>query len=88
MKKKILSYFFVTAFVLIAIVTGITKYQENQSLLISDLALSNIEALAQDESKECKGGKCEFTDNMGNTCKVCCEEGQRAECDVFGCRCM
>lgn len=88
MKKKILSYFFVVAFVLIAIVTGINEYQENQSLLISDLALANIEALARDESGDCKGGKCDFEDNMGNKCSACCSEGQRAECDVYGCRCM
>lgn len=87
MKKKIFTYFGVTILALIAIVTGINKYQESRSVVF-DLALANIEALARDESGECKGGKCEFTDKAGNKCSSCCAEGQRAECDVFGCRCM
>lgn len=88
MKKRNLSYFLVTTFVLIAIVTSINKHQKNEFQVISDLTLSNIEALADNESNECKGGKCEFTDKNGNSCKACCVEGQRAECDVFSCRCM
>ena len=55
MKKKFLG---IVAAVAVVAIAGVNYLQMNQSTELSDLALANVEALAQGESgpKDCPGG--------------------------------
>ena len=55
MKKNIFTIFFASAFALMA---GYVVYASQQEVEMSDLAMANVEALADDESVtvECPGG--------------------------------
>ena len=96
MKKKVVYQLFVSAFVVCAFVVGVNINLKGISVNLSDIALSNIEILAQNESGgsdcntvNCPGGCCEFTwGSTGDKCYICCPSGDKAVCtpDV-GCDC-
>lgn len=94
MKTKILRGVFALA------VTVATGYGVNQSMQkdtdLSEMALSNVEALAWFEGGDgdgntigCPGGTCSMTDSFGRSCTACCPSGLKPKCDLsFGtCSC-
>ena len=87
MKKKILGGIAILA---IAAVAALNVSFSAKSNGLSDVSLTNIEALAEIESgntKDCPGGSCSFSDAFGNVCTACCPEGKNPRCDTFGCTC-
>jgi hypothetical protein len=66
MKKKILSIAFVAA---IAVAGAWNFMQSQDEVTLSDLALENVEALA--ECEPTTGGSCWYSNNLG----TCCEAG-------------
>lgn len=62
MKKKFLG---IVAAVAVVAITGVNYLQMNQSVELSDLALANVEALAQGES-----GQVDCCPDPGDTCKL------------------
>lgn len=53
MNKKVMKAAFVAA---IAMVSGINVFNVQKSEVLSDMALANVEALANDENTDCSGG--------------------------------
>jgi len=74
---------------------GVNRNMENNANL-SEMALKNVEALAQFEGDGgdgntigCPGGTCSMTDSFGRSCTACCPSGLKPKCDLsFGtCSC-
>ena len=87
-KKVFFSSFFGVVLFAGAILVGVSFNLNNASM--SDIALSNIKILAQNENgdSECPGGSCGFTWNDGNSCFACCPEGKNPKCTPNdGCSC-
>jgi hypothetical protein len=77
------------AAIVIAVVAAVNVNLNSQNdNLLSDLALANVEALAQEgNTGNCPGGSsCSYSNSPG-TCTVCCPAGKNPKCDVFGCTC-
>lgn len=53
MVKKLFVAFFITA---IGLFTGYSMYLSQNEMVMSDLALANVEALAMDENLDCLNG--------------------------------
>ena len=96
MSKK--SFFKIFVFVLFtsAIVVGVNINLNRGNVSLSDLALSNIEVLAQSEivplkcdALICPGGCCNVTSVYGTGCGVCCGTGGNATCNAtwYTCSC-
>ena len=63
-----------------------TTYAQSQ---LSNIALSNLEALADgEEDSPCSGSYCEFIYSDGSSCYVCCTKNQSPMCGPKGCTCI
>jgi len=89
MKKNFLLALFTLVIVIVATVNVNLKGDNGTQLA---LAMKNIEALADGETggnntKDCPGGYCDYTDSFGNKCTACCPTGKDPKCNSFGCEC-
>ena len=82
MKKKILSGLFALALLATAGYGGQKSLKSNADL--SDLALANVEALAQNESGGSKGLLYGTAPDENGQCKYCCCPGDN-DCSAAGC---
>ena len=94
MKKNVFFKLFVFVLFTSAIVVGVNINLNDDNVNLSDLALSNLEILAQSESggdcnvQNCPGGCCDFTSgSTGDRCSACCPEGKNPTCNSSGCNC-
>ena len=94
MRRKVLIKMFAFVIIMSAITVGVNINLKGTNANLSDLALSNIEILAQNESGSgccevscCPGGCCEFTSGSGDTCRACCNESDRPNCNGGDCEC-
>ena len=89
MKRKV--FLKLIAFVLFtsAIVIGVNITLNDHNAFLSDIALGNIEILAQNEGpSNCPEGRgCSMTFVGGGKCSVCCPPGKTPKCDIMGCEC-
>lgn len=79
------------SFVTVSAIAGVAIYnfQKENQLVMTDLALMNIEALASNEGNttDCPGGYCSHRNSFGEFCEACCPKGKNPTCDTFGCSC-
>ena len=94
MNKKVFFKLLVFALFTCAIVVGINVKLNSNNVILSDLALSNIEILAQSEggskcnTGDCPGGCCDWTSgSTGDKCSACCPVGKDPTCNSSGCNC-
>ena len=94
MKRK--EIFKMFAFVLLtsAFVVSVNFNLNKDNFILPDLALRNLEILAQSEDggggctiRNCPGGCCGHSDIFGNNCSACCPDGKDPTCNSFGCSC-
>ena len=88
-RKTFLLRLFVFVFFTGTIVFGVSVNLNNVDM--SDLTLSNIGILAQNEDngEQCPGGSCHFTWNDGSACLACCQVGKDPSCSPSGgCQCI
>lgn len=88
MNKKI----FAAMVVMAALFVGYSTYDMPNEKKLTCFALANVEALANTEApggstKDCPGGSCSHTFSNGEVCTACCPEGDRPECNIYGCTC-
>ena len=98
MKKNVLFKLFALVFLTSAIVVGVNITLNGSNVNLSDIALSNIEILAQNEGGDddccevscCPGGCCRLTHPDGRTCRACCIEDDRPHCNMYNgdCECI
>lgn len=77
MKKNLIKSVFVVA---VAILAGINVFNAQKTVVLSDVAMANVEALANDESGRCTESNCKRVesgtcyyynlDNLGNICET------------------
>jgi hypothetical protein len=85
MKKKIIGGIAIVAY---AAIIGLNVKMNSQESKLTNLALANVEALAEEtggNAHDCPGGYCSFTDNWGNKCEACAPTGKNPKCNSYGC---
>ena len=93
MKKRDFLKLLIFALFTCAIVVGINVKLNSSNVILSDLALSNIEILAQSEggskcnTGDCPGGCCNYNNVWGDECNACCPDGKSPSCSKTGCSC-
>ena len=90
MKKKFFYKLFVFTLFISVMVVGVNinlLYGVNENL--TNIALCNIEILAQNEGEnldDCPGGFCYY--GGWSSCGACCPERKEPFCTSFGCGCI
>jgi hypothetical protein len=86
MKKRQFLKFIVIPFIgMVVLLFGLSINLKSNNAYLSDIALINIEALADNEltTEECPGGACYY----GDTCKTCCPKSSDPRCEQTQCGC-
>lgn len=87
-KKEItMKKLFGTMAVAAALFTGYNAYNANINNELTDIALTNVEALAESTENNCPGGACSYTASDGSTCTACCPANKIAVCNSIACFC-
>ncbi len=89
-KLKVTMTWLAAAIFLFALAINVKVTLDDPFVMVSD------EAVAQTTSQpstaiSCPGGSCTFKKMMGTSvlweCTACCQEQDKAKCDVYGCGC-
>lgn len=88
MRKKLFLSLCLISFSMIAFI-GINQTSSDGEMGLVGVSLNNVEVLAAESV--CPGGSCKASitnaDGSKIDCEACCEAGQSATCDGYGCCC-
>ena len=94
MKEKNIYKLFAFVLFTSAIIVGVNINLNEDNLILSDIAIRNLEILAQNEGggsgctvHNCPGGCCNYNNIWGDNCNSCCPEGKDPTCNSSGCNC-